>query len=237
MNPTNDIFERELREVENHIKSISSNTSSPYWFIALRPQICVPEFINSLENCKLIIQNITQNNYNRRVPDRNGANWVAQYININYPEYWRFYQSGQFISFLEILNSNPVIFQTKSQSQVVYPILKEFIIARKLSQLNQYSSRSINISIRLANVKDYILGVNNEPDVAGNFTSNKARENTFSNSWTIDNSESTTIFNGKALEAINWFATCFPWEGSNYPHNIFHIHYNEILSTIYNDIV
>ena len=83
----------------------------PHWRVNLRPSEYLPELIPTLSQCFEIIQQTKVHlrgwDYphlsTRNTERASGSNWIASWTPfMNHNEYWRFYQSGQFLHLFSV---------------------------------------------------------------------------------------------------------------------------------------
>src|SRR5438034_7832370 len=83
---------------------IDSVKARPHWRVTIRPTIFNESRISTLPECWRIIEScsVSLRGWNYPHVDRegrtNGNDWISSWCEFNgYLEYWRFYQSGQFL--------------------------------------------------------------------------------------------------------------------------------------------
>lgn len=100
----------------------------PHWRVIIRPDLYRPERIKTLAECKNIIENTSVKlrgwHYpyvSSKLAERgHGLDWVASWTGDNgHLEYWRFYQSGQFLHLFSIRELNDPRWQAVLKSRVL----------------------------------------------------------------------------------------------------------------------
>jgi len=205
-------FEQELENIDTQIAQ--DILKYPYWRINLYPQTYNASLLPSRNQCSELIDKntipISSNSYSypRRFGDPiKGSNWTG--IHAKHPryEYWRFYQSGQFINFTNFWQSsnNPNYI---TDGEILYTVLTVFQFAANICQQDIYNGH-INVSIEINNIKDF--GLKTKFDL-NNFSSqnHKATENSYIKVWHVQsNSLTNSSFDHQVFESIEWFVECF----------------------------
>lgn len=205
------LFEQELDNIGAQVSHPS--LQAPYWRINIHPQTYNSKLISSRTECSKLIDTTTVKiprggySYPRKVGNSvTGSNWIGLWTDLFRHEYWRLYQSGQFVNFSGTWpeNSNYI-----TDEEIIYTVLTVFEFAANLCKQSIYQE-DINVTIELNNVKD--LGFKVKSDL-NDFPSQyrKATECRYKNSWNIQRSSlsAASSFDTQILEAINWFVECF----------------------------
>jgi len=99
----------------------------PHWRINFRPESYADDFISSLGKCFAIIEKTKLSlrgwdypHLSRRDTERGqGSNWVASWSDFwSHNEYWRFYQSGQFLHLFSVREAVEPEWRKKMESEM-----------------------------------------------------------------------------------------------------------------------
>jgi len=159
-----------------------------------------------------------------------GENYIAYWSTFqDHVEYWRFYQSTQFIHLFVIeeavnemwdqqLRSHAVseLFESLSREDIpaffsidnfIYTVTEIFEFAARLASAGLYSN-GINISIRLNRIANFALSDSNDRVMNHLY---KATEPSLSKSWEYRQDELVSSVPDVTLNAVVWFFERFGW--------------------------
>lgn len=214
--------------------------SRPRWRVAIRPDIYKPERIATLSECiDLVDYNAVKMrgwdypylNLNPRNRDQ-GKNWVASWINDSHHlEYWRFFQSGQFIhlfALAEQLDENwQYCLKVKATTDLrnkagidiesvkgylsfencIYLLTEIFEFASRLSHREVYKGYCI-VEIGLRDINGFALSTDGLMQWNRFY---KTGEDALNKKWKIATGDLMANPSQFALEAAMWFFERFGW--------------------------
>ncbi len=222
-------------------------TNYPYWTVMYRPEQYSSDRIPSLTECVELVQktrvllrgwdfpHLGMNGDNRsgRVQ---GSNWIGSWVNfMGSIEYWRLFQSGQFVHFAAAREATEAQWRSKLQHwtsshlrqhievdwesvpgyislvNLVYVITEYFEFAARICQSGVYQG-NIEIAIGLHGAKGYLLTT--EMDRLWRQYC-PASNNELNKSWLVS---SDALIAGSAehsMKAISWICECFGWLSPN----------------------
>jgi len=208
-----------------------------YWRVNIRPDIYQPELIPSLKACFELVQKTKVRlrgwdypHLSREELERGqGTNWIASWCDfMGQREYWRLYQSGQFLHLFSVSETMSREWREKLAQDLrhhlrgdvpkkiagyisilnfLYTITEIFEFAARLSQRLPYQGE-IEISIRLNGIKGFALVP--EWDRSWDICC-VAEENELGHAWTL---RTDALVSGNAdysLKAVIWFFERFGW--------------------------
>lgn len=206
---------------------------APHCRVVIRPGEFVEERVESLGKCWRLIESSRVYLRDRSYPHldyqhrRYGKNWVESWDEYRaHKEYWRFYQSGQFLHLLafredyfrdtaeekarsdvpELNNLSPSGYLDAISS--LRTITEIFEFAARLTQKVGFGD-SISTIIQMVGVKDRVLFVS---DPARDFSRPYlAREHTLSKEWSLSTEQLLGESSELALDAAEWFFERFQW--------------------------
>ena len=212
----------------------------PYWRVNIRPDRYDPQLIPSLSECfalvqatKLSLRGWDYPHLSRRDTERGtGNNWVASWANFtNHIEYWRLYQSGQFLhlfavreaaskewhdqlrhaaqthaSHREDLNWNGVPGYL-SMLNVVYTVTEIFEFAARIAQRGTYTG-TIGVTIELKKIRGFVL----TPELDRPWSEvRRASDGDIGRSWSFESRELLSASADLSLKACAWLFERFGW--------------------------
>jgi hypothetical protein len=215
---------------------------SPHWRVRFIPDVYQKELVPSLRECLLLIEQTKLSirgwdypHLSRRESERQiGSSWIASWSDYaGHNEYWRFYQSSQFIHLFSIHeDANP---EWKEQlrstakahltwgndkgrdwSQVpgfihipnfLYTVTEVFEFAARLCEKGVYR-RQLSISIGLSKINGFILAHNWDRAWMNRY---EATEVNLTNEWRVTPEELLSRNKEHALTAVLWFFERFGW--------------------------
>jgi|MTBAKSStandDraft_2_1061841.scaffolds.fasta_scaffold77216_1 hypothetical protein len=213
----------------------------PHWRVNFRPAGYAKELIPSLGKCFEIIEknkvrfrgwdypHLSNKDTNRG----QGNNWVASWSDfMGHYEYWRLYQSGQFLHLFSVREVTETRWREKLESDLrshlsymggeiawdkipgfisiinfIYNITEIFEFAARLCQANIYSGK-IEIIIELRQIKGFVLTAPWERAWHSYYASN---ENVLSFLTELESDELVATSKEAALKSILWFFERFGW--------------------------
>lgn len=216
--------------------------SDPHWRINIRPEAYNPRLIASLSECfhiveqtKLSLRGWDYPHLSHRQTERGqGSNWVASWSDFQgRREYWRMYQSGQFLHLFSVEETTNPAWRAKLEGvakshlsqrylrdldwssvrgflsirNFLYTVTEVFEFAARLCQKNLYDS-SLAISIQLKETNGYLL--TSEP-LRPLWSCYISREDNLGNSWALPCDELVSASADKSLDAVLWFFERFGW--------------------------
>lgn len=205
--------------------------SSPHWRVKFRPDEYKRELIPTLKRCFEIIEKnkvrLRGWDYPHLDTERGqGNNWVASWSDFRgHLEYWRLYQSGQFVHLFSVGEATIPEWRQKLQSHFshiqgidwqsvpgfisilnfIYTMTEIFEFASRLCQAEVYKG-VLNIDIRLKGIKGFVLS---EKRFWRNHYS--AAENEIGHFWAFESDILVAKSADKSLDAISWFFERFGW--------------------------
>lgn len=217
---------------------------SPHWRVNFRPKVYANDLIPSLGKCfdiveknKLSLRGWDYPHLSRHDTQRGqGSNWIASWSDFwGHNEYWRFYQSGQFLHLFAVREASEPEWRKKIECDMSshlsyledvnlseipgfisiinfnYQVTEIFEFATRLCGAQIYS-RSLNITIELKGIKGFVLAAPWERVWPGYYASNEeilSLSNDYESDVLIANSRD------ESLKAIIWFFERFGWLSSS----------------------
>ncbi len=213
--------------------------NDPHWRVNLRPGEYRAELIPTLDKCFEIIEKtrvmLRGGDYphlsNQDTKRLRGNNWIASWANFMMQrEYWRFYQSGQFLHIFSLPEAIDPEWKQKIKSVMkcylsldgdinidnvpgfisienfIYKVTEIFEFAARLCQAQVYEG-ALNIDIRLIDIKNFVLSTDSRfwPAYYA------ATERELNHSWSIDSNHLVADSANHARNAVSWFFERFGW--------------------------
>ncbi len=212
----------------------------PHWRVIFRPLEYNEQLIPTLGKCfevveknKLSLRGWDYPHLSRRDTERGqGNNWVASWSDfMSHYEYWRFYQSGQFIHLFSVREATETEWRKKLESELsshlshmsdvdwksvpgflsiinfIYSVTEIFEFAARLCQSQVYTG-SVNITIELKGIKGFVLTAPWERAWRNYYA---ASEDVLKNSNTYESDRLIATSREAALKTIVWFFERFGW--------------------------
>jgi hypothetical protein len=212
----------------------------PHWRVNLRPDQYREDLIPSLARCFEIVQKTKLSlrgwdypHLSNRDTERGvGNNWVASWSDfMGHKEYWRFYQSGQFLHLFSVREATEAGWKQKMQSEMqshlsymrdfdweqvpgfisilnfIYSVTEIFEFASRLCQADVYGG-ALSIGIEVKGIKGYILAAGWDRAWHDYYP---ASEDKLGRSWMYQTDVLVAESAQKALRAIVWFFERFGW--------------------------
>lgn len=212
----------------------------PHWRVQFCPSRYEPELIPSLAACystvertKVRLRGWDYPHISHR-PEQHayGNHWVASWSEfMGHLEYWRFYQSGQFLHLFAVREATEPGWRDKllstthshlswnkeinwsavpgfiSVTNFLYTVTEIFEFAARLAQKQVYTGR-IMINIRINRIKGFVLTT--DWDRAWS-EYRAASEDVLGKEWEVETSDLVTASADYSLKAMVWFFERFGW--------------------------
>jgi hypothetical protein len=215
----------------------------PFWRVEYRPDRFVPDLIPSLTECVKLVEKARVRlrgwdfpHLANRTDDNHGivrgSNWIGSWANfMGSVEYWRLYQSGQFVHLAAVRETTETEWRPKLQADtmshlshvrdidwdkvpgyisivnLVYTVTEFFEFAARICQAGVYRG-SLDISIELNGVKDFVLTT--EWGRAW-WQYCPASENHLAKTWQVSSDGLVSGSTDHSMKAIVWLCECFGW--------------------------
>ena len=212
----------------------------PHWRVNFRPATYEPNLIPTLAKCfeiieknKLSLRGWDFPHLSRRDTERvHGNNWIASWSDFSgHYEYWRFYQSGQFIYIGAVREATETEWKKKLEDDMkshlsymknidwtaipgfisivnfVYRVTEIYEFASRLCQAQVYSG-TLKITIELKGVKEFVLSA---PWDSVWHSYYSATENDLATGNEIATDTLVASSKEEALKSIAWFFERFGW--------------------------
>jgi hypothetical protein len=198
----------------------------PHWRVNFRPEKYQSEAIPRIHDLFELVESTAVSfrgwNYphvSSRASERAiGSDYVASWADfMGHIEYWRFYQSGQFIhlfSVPEVANQDwrrkyahieaPGIFSVKN---FLFTFTEIFEFAARLAQKHSYSGK-LRISIDINQIRGFVLVTDFDRIMTQRY---ETHEETLGKKWEIETSNLILDSPKLALDATTWFLQRFGW--------------------------
>lgn len=213
---------------------------SPHWRVLIRPDKYKEQLIGNLGKCyeiieksKLSLRGWDYPHLSGRQSERaQGKDWIASWSDfMGHCEYWRLYQSGQFVHLFSVREATEEGVKEKLRNTMkqhlshqkdvnidsvpgfisivnfVYNITEIFEFAARLSQAVPYFEKT-NIRIELNKIKGFVLAASFDRIW---FEYYSASEDSLDNEWSIENAALLANSKDAALNAIIWYFERFGW--------------------------
>lgn len=212
---------------------VASIKEAPHWRVVIRPGVHVEERIKTLGECWRLVESsrVSLRGWDYPHVDhqhrQNGKDWIESWDDYrSHREYWRFYQSGQFLhlfSFTEDRYRDEV--EEKAKSDVpalnslspsgylsvvsaLWTITEIFEFAARLAQKADFGD-PVSVTIQMVGVKDRALYVS---DPGRDFSRPYiASEPALSKDWSPGTEQLLSGSSELALNAAEWFFERFQW--------------------------
>jgi len=216
-----------LENLPNTIKA------KPHWRVQITPAVFKADLIPSLKACWEIMESCRVSlrgwDYPHVHQDRraNGKDWIASAASNIYTEYWRFYQSGQFLhlfsfkedkSFHELIEMAPgkILGFSREESctgfldvtQSLYSFTEIFEFAKRIAVRVPFTD-SVNIHIKMEGTQNRVLITTEQfSELHGVY---RASEDSLDNEWSASVPDLISRSAELAREATLWFFERFGW--------------------------
>ena len=212
----------------------------PFWRINIRPEKYIQESVPTLDDCFRIIQKnrvrLRGWDYphlsSKETEKECGINWIASWSNfLGHCEYWRFYQSKQFIHFFGIRESIDEEWDKKLEAQTrmhlgfnknidwdnipgfisiinfIYCVTEIVEFATRLCQAGIYKG-FVDINIQLNSIKGFVLTTSNERAWHSYYAAN---QDILGKTWSTNSKALISDSPKCASEIVIWFFERFGW--------------------------
>jgi hypothetical protein len=213
--------------------------TDPHWRVNFRPNDYQEELVPTVKNCFEIIEkyklrlrgwdypHLSYRDTERAV----GGNWVASWSDFQgHKEYWRFYQSGQFLHLFSVRESTDSEWKQKLQIEMenhldsrdvdlkqvpgfistlnfIYSMTEIFEFAARLCQAEVYKG-SLDIDIKIKGIHGFVLAAGRDRLWHRYYA---ATGNELGKCWTFETDVLVAESADKALSTIVWFFERFGW--------------------------
>lgn len=213
----------------------------PHWRVNFRPSEYKENLIPSLSKCfeiiertKLSLRGWDYPHLSRRDTERGqGNNWVSSWSDfMGHYEYWRFYQSGQFIHLFSVREATEREYKQKLKSDMqshriftdgeidweavpgffsitnfIYNITEIFEFAARLCQSQIYTG-TLTIQVDIKRIKGFVLTAPWERAWHSYYA---ASQDNLSKSQEVDSEQLVAASKDISLSTIIWFFERFGW--------------------------
>jgi hypothetical protein len=212
----------------------------PHWRVNIRPtsyhQSLVPSLtacLDAIQEAKVTLRGWDYPHLNRRDGNfANGNSWIGNWTEFGrHIEYWRFYQSGQFLHLFSIGEAADPMWHNKLKSTAhghafyrgdinwdlvpgyfsllnfLYTLTEVFEFATRLSQRGIYTGE-IDVTIELKKVRGFVLTP--ESDRSWSLVCTASEDN-LGNTWRVSSTDLIADAKEKSLAATSWFFERFGW--------------------------
>jgi hypothetical protein len=216
----------------------------PYWTVLFRPEIYNPELIPSLSECvKLVEKGRVQlrgwdfpHLSNRETERHQGSNWIGSWARfLGSIEYWRLYQSGQFIHLAAVREAAEPNWREKlrrdalshlqhrtdiawdsvpgyiSLVNLVYTLTEYFEFAARICQAGVYRG-GLDVSVEVTGIKGFVLTTEWERAWS---QYRPATDDHLRKTWRLSSEKLVAGSAEHSLKAIVWLCECFGWMSPN----------------------
>jgi hypothetical protein len=216
----------------------------PYWTVLFRPEAYSPDLIPSLTDCVKLVEKARVQlrgwdfpHLSNRETDRcQGSNWIGSSVSfMGNIEYWRLYQSGQFVHFAAIREAVESNWRQKLQQEtrshlrhlkdidwdaipgyislvnLVYTVTEYFEFAARICQAGIYRG-GLDVSLELTGIKGFVLTTD------WNRSWNQycaASDDHLGKTWHVSSEKLIADSSEHSLKAISWLCECFGWMSPN----------------------
>lgn len=213
----------------------------PYWRVNFRPDVYRGEAVPSLSECFQIIEKNKVRlrgwdypHLSHRDTERTqGVNWVASWTHfMGHIEYWRFYQSTQFLHLFSVREVTEERWRSRLQElttfnlsgiadvnwetvpgfisiiNFLYNVTDIIEFATRLCQAQVYKG-DLNISIQINQIRGFILTTDNINRLWDKYCS--TGDDSLGKTWTIDCESLVGDSPRYSLDIVIWFFERFGW--------------------------
>jgi hypothetical protein len=220
------------RAVENPTTAIKS---LPHWRVTFRPARYEPELIPTLGECWSLVERTKLSLRGWDYPHldfpenrEQGPTWVASWSDFQgHKEYWRLYQSGQFIHLFAVREVTEPGWQVKLRNSArgligpqigesaatfisidnfLWSVTEIFEFAARLAEVGVYRE-VVDASIRLSHIANFVLTETGRPITNLYRNTNETLEK----GWEISGTDLLAKSNEHALAAAVWFFERLAW--------------------------
>lgn len=213
-------------------------TKQPHWQIIIRPENYERELVPSLTNCSQLVERsrvkLSGWSYPCLIFDSSlsarGSNWVSNWIDcgLGRAEYWRIYQSGQFVHYLsfwsqssEDLQKINYSFRQKSNysmqkdipgyvaiPDIIFNMTGMYEFAARLCEAGIYRG-TVAFQVRLVGIRSFVLS---QPKSWMGFSGfHQVTENSLEHLISVSSVDLVATPRDHAINSVVWFAERFGW--------------------------
>lgn len=222
-------------------------TKLPHWRVLFRPETYSPDLIPTLTDCVRLIEKARVQfrgwDFPHLASDSNdinglvrGSQWIGSWANfMGSIEYWRLFQSGQFVHFAVLREATEGQWRDKLQQDtmshlshqrgiewnavpgyislvnLVYTVTEHFEFAARICQAGVYRG-NLDISLDLNGVKGHLLTTDWNRMWRQYCVAN---EDHLTKTWNISSESVITSSLDHSLKAIVWLCECLGWMSPN----------------------
>lgn len=213
--------------------------NDPHWRVLMRPSIYEDERIKTLGRCWELIEQkqVRLRGWpfpflsNREHERAHGSNWVGSWSDFRgHREYWRLYQSGQFIHLSGIREATDPEWHAKLQRETkghlsyvkdidwnavgfihitnfIYTVTEVFEFAARMAQANTFGTH-VEIAVQLNGVKGFMLTTDWDRAWHSYYA---ASEDSLAKTWELSVNDLVSDTATRSLDAVFWFFDRFGW--------------------------
>lgn len=219
----------------------------PYWQVLFRPDVYDPDLISSHSECKKLVEKARVQFRGWDFPHlaastegshglHQGSHWIGSWANfMGSIEYWRLFQSGQFVHFAALREASERQWKDKLEEitmshlhhrqdinwseipgyislvNLVYTVTEHFEFAARICQAGTYRD-TLHIHLSLSGVKGYVLTTDWNRAWSQYC---QASESDFAKLWSISSESLISGSLDHSLAAIVWLCECLGWSSPN----------------------
>ena len=212
----------------------------PHWRVLIRPAVYNEENLESLGKCWQVIE---QNRVrlrgwsyphlsSRETERENGSNWVASWSDfMGHLEYWRLYQSAQFVHLFSVREATEAAWRAKLLSvtkshlslskdmdwnsvpgfihitNFIYSMTEIFEFAARMAQVGSFGDQ-FEIAVQLDGIKGFVLTTDWDRAWHSYYA---ASQDNLAKTWQVNVNDLISDTAGKSLDAVIWFFDRFGW--------------------------
>lgn len=216
----------------------------PYWIVLYRPATYSADLLPSLSDCVKLVEKTRVHlrgwdfpHLSNRETDRcQGSNWIGSSVSfMGNIEYWRLYQSGQFVHLAAVREASEPSWREKLRQEtmshlrhrkdidwdsvpgyislvnLVYTVTEYFEFAARICQAGVYRG-SLDVSLELVGIKGFVLTTdwNRAWSHYLPATNDRLRKR-----WQLSSDKLVAGSAEHSMAAIVWLCECFGWMPPN----------------------
>lgn len=222
-------------------------TNFPFWRVSFRPETYVPDLIPTLTDCVKLVEKTRvrlrgwdfPNWSPHKTEESFGSTYIASWANfMGSIEYWRLYQSGQFVHLAAVREVTEGQWRVKLQQEtighlgrlsamrdkdwdsvpgyislinLVYIVTEVFEFAARICQAGVYRG-VLSVSIEINGIKGFVLTTDFDRAWSEYCA---AGEDHFGRAWQISSDNLVSASAEHSMTAIAWFCERFGWLSPN----------------------
>jgi hypothetical protein len=216
----------------------------PYWTVMYRPETYNPELIASLSECVKLVEKARVRlrgwdfpHLSNRDTDRSqGSTWIGSWASfMGEIEYWRLYQSGQFIHLAAVPEAVELRWREKLEQDtkshlrhrndinwsavpgyvslvnLVYTVTEYFEFAARICQAGVYKG-GLEVSLAATGIKGFVLTT--DWDRAWS-EYHPATDDRLYKTWKLSSDQLVAGSSEHSMKALVWLCECFGWMSPN----------------------